>query len=111
MAKKTSAELEREANELLNAAKPKRKSSTKKKVAAAPVLTPEEEAAAQEKARAVYNEQVAVLLQKGRSEGMLTFEELAAFAQKHGMTEEDHSELMRMLEKDNVDLEIGRAHV
>lgn len=104
MAKKTSAELEREANELLNAAKPKRKSSTKKKVAAAPVLTPEEEAAAQEKARAVYNEQVAVLLQKGRSEGMLTFEELAAFAQKHGMTEEDHSELMRMLEKDNVDL-------
>ena len=51
-----------------------------------------------------YESQLDALVQKGRSEGMLTFEELAAFAQKHSMTEEDHSEVMQLLEKENIDL-------
>jgi len=44
------------------------------------------------------------LLEKGRSEGVLTYEELAIFAQKFSLTEDEHGEFMRLLEKENVDL-------
>jgi len=51
-----------------------------------------------------YLEQLDVLVQKGRVEGMLTYEELAAFAQKNAMTEEVYSDVLRILEKENIDL-------
>ncbi|MDQ5890282.1 MAG: polymerase primary sigma factor [Candidatus Dependentiae bacterium] len=51
-----------------------------------------------------YADQFDTLVQKGRVEGMLTYEELAAFAQKHTMTEEEYSDILRILEKENIDL-------
>ncbi len=51
-----------------------------------------------------YLEQLDVLIQKGRIEGMLTYEELAVFAQKNAMTEEVYSDVLRILEKENIDL-------
>lgn len=51
-----------------------------------------------------YLEQLDSLVQKGRIEGMLTYEELAVFAQKNAMTEEVYSDVLRILEKENIDL-------
>ncbi|MEI7580795.1 MAG: sigma-70 factor domain-containing protein, partial [bacterium] len=51
-----------------------------------------------------YVEHLDVLIQKGRIEGMLTYEELTAFAQKFAMTEEVYSDVLRILEKENIDL-------
>ncbi|MCK4517507.1 hypothetical protein KAT92_01930, partial [Candidatus Babeliales bacterium] len=48
--------------------------------------------------------QVALLVQKGGNEGVLTFEEIATFAQKHKLGEEDANELLRLFEKENIDL-------
>ena len=48
--------------------------------------------------------QVAVLVEKGGNDGVLTFEEIAAFAQKHKLGEEDANELLRLFEKENIDL-------
>jgi len=57
-----------------------------------------------EKTHYPHSEQFEALLQKGRVEGMLTYEELTAFAQKFAMTEEEYSDVLRILEKENIDL-------
>jgi len=127
MAKKiiTPKELEAMADELLAQADGKTKAPKKKKEAA-PVSEPvkkvdvaprEDEEELFEPSLAVdfseeegegkqfsCSEQLEVLLQKGRVEGMLTYEELTAFAQKHMMSEEDYSDVLRLLEKENIDL-------
>jgi RNA polymerase primary sigma factor len=48
--------------------------------------------------------QVELLLEKGRADGVLTYEELLAFTVKQKLSEEDSNELLRLLEKENVDL-------
>jgi len=48
--------------------------------------------------------QVETLLERGRSEGVLTYEEVITFAHKHALTEETTTELLTLLEKENVDL-------
>ncbi len=48
--------------------------------------------------------QVELLLEKGKSDGVLTYEELLSFTTKHKISEEDSNELLRLLEKENVDL-------
>jgi RNA polymerase primary sigma factor len=48
--------------------------------------------------------QVAALIEKGGSEGVLTYEELALFRQKYLLAEEDTDELLHILEKENIDL-------
>ena len=48
--------------------------------------------------------QVTVFVDKGLSEGVLTYEEIAAFTKKHDLGEEDINELLRILEKEDVDL-------
>lgn len=48
--------------------------------------------------------QVEVLLDKGRSEGVLTYEEVATFNFKNRLAEEETNELLRTLEKENIDL-------
>ncbi|MFH1643879.1 MAG: RNA polymerase sigma factor RpoD [bacterium] len=50
------------------------------------------------------DKQVEIILDKGRSEGVLTYEEVLAFGQKHNFDEENTSELLGMLEKENIDL-------
>jgi|GEM_PF-913546 len=44
------------------------------------------------------------LLEKGRSEGVITYEELLTFNQKNKLKEEDANELLRLLERENIDL-------
>jgi RNA polymerase primary sigma factor len=48
--------------------------------------------------------QLEMLLEKGRSEGVLTYEEVASFNYKHRIGEEDANELLRILDKENIDL-------
>lgn len=50
------------------------------------------------------DKQVALLIEKGRHEGVLTYEELMSFHQRHKLTEEDANELFRVLERENIDL-------
>lgn len=48
--------------------------------------------------------QVDSLVDRGRSNGVLSFEELAQFGNKHRLSEEDANELFQLLEKENIDL-------
>ncbi|QQR49490.1 RNA polymerase sigma factor RpoD [bacterium] len=48
--------------------------------------------------------QIEVLIEKGSSEGVLTYEELIAFSKKNHLQEEDVNELLRILDKENIDL-------
>ena len=48
--------------------------------------------------------QVDQLIEKGSTEGFLTYEELIVFSQKHSLHEDDISELLRLLDKESVDL-------
>jgi len=48
--------------------------------------------------------QVDTLIEKGKGDGVLTYEEVIIFTRKHRLTEEDANELLRCLEKENVDL-------
>lgn len=48
--------------------------------------------------------QIEHLVEKGTTEGVLTYEELVSFSKKHQLTEEQVNELVRLLEKENVDL-------
>ncbi len=50
------------------------------------------------------DKQVNLLLERGRGEGVLTYEEVLTFAQKHKMNEENTSELLSFFEKENIDL-------
>lgn len=50
------------------------------------------------------DKQVETLLDKGRSEGVLTYEEVAQFNYKSRLAEEESNELLRILEKENIDL-------
>lgn len=90
MAKKTAAELEREATELL------------RKAGKASGTTEEDTSGDRDDEK--FAKHLEALLTRGRAEGMLTFEELAAFGQKYAMTEEEHADVMRLLEKENIDL-------
>ncbi len=48
--------------------------------------------------------EVATLLEKGRSEGVLTYEEIASFIQKNKLSEEGATEFLHVLDKENIDL-------
>lgn len=48
--------------------------------------------------------QVAALIEKGKNEGVLSYEELMAFTGKNKLGEEDTNELLSMFEKENIDL-------
>ena len=48
--------------------------------------------------------QVELLLEKGKSSGVLTYEELFSFVAKNKLTEEDSNELLRIFDKENIDL-------
>ncbi|MCB9493723.1 MAG: RNA polymerase sigma factor RpoD [Epsilonproteobacteria bacterium] len=48
--------------------------------------------------------QIEALLEKGHSEGVLTYEELIIFSQRNKISEEDANELLRLLERENIDL-------
>jgi len=50
------------------------------------------------------DKQVFSLVTKGQRDGVLTYEELVAFTQLHRLSEEDSNELLRILDKENVDL-------
>ncbi len=47
---------------------------------------------------------VGSLLERGRNEGVLTYEELMSFNQRHRLSDEDSNELVRILERENIDL-------
>ncbi|MBM3893166.1 RNA polymerase sigma factor RpoD [Candidatus Dependentiae bacterium] len=47
---------------------------------------------------------VGSLLERGRTEGVLTYEELMSFNQRHRLSDEDSNELVRILERENIDL-------
>lgn len=47
---------------------------------------------------------IELLIEKGKSEGMLTYEEITAFVQRNKLTEEEATELLHTLEKENIDL-------
>lgn len=44
------------------------------------------------------------ILEKGNLEGVLTFEDVAAFTQQHKLAEEETNDLLQLLEKENIDL-------
>lgn len=48
--------------------------------------------------------QIESLIERGHSNGVLTFEELTSFSFKHKLSEEDTNELFQLLEKENIDL-------
>lgn len=48
--------------------------------------------------------QVDLLIDKGSSDGVITYEELAAFTKKHNLREEDINELLLILDNENIDL-------
>lgn len=48
--------------------------------------------------------QLEVMIERGRANGVLTYEELFTFTQKHKLNEEDSNEILRLLEKENIDL-------
>jgi len=78
----------------------KQKTVSKKKSDAKEIRTPEDEA---ELAKAL-EKQTELLLEKGKADGVLTYEELIAFNQKFKLSEEDANELLRLLDKENIDL-------
>ncbi len=48
--------------------------------------------------------QIEHLLERGKNEGVLTYEELLNFTTKNKLSEEDANELFRLMEKENIDL-------
>ncbi len=48
--------------------------------------------------------QVAALIEKGRNEGVLTYEEVLSFNQRHKLGEDDANDLIRIFERENIDL-------
>ncbi len=48
--------------------------------------------------------EVTTLIEKGKTEGVLTFRELVLFNQQHRLSEEEAGELLRMFEKEHIDL-------
>ncbi|NDD53641.1 RNA polymerase sigma factor RpoD [bacterium] len=50
------------------------------------------------------DKQVASLVEKGRNEGVLTYEELMSFNSRNRLSDEDANELIRILERENIDL-------
>lgn len=51
-----------------------------------------------------FEKQVEILIEKGRINGVLTYEEVIQFNQRYKFSEEDSNELLRFLEKENIDL-------
>ena len=66
--------------------------------------TKKAETKAQEVTLKSIEKQVEALIEKGSSEGVLTYAELALFSKKHTLKEEDINELLLMLDKENIDL-------
>ncbi len=48
--------------------------------------------------------EVGSLVEKAKSEGVLTYEEIAVFCNKHKLSDDDTGELLRIIDKENVDL-------
>lgn len=48
--------------------------------------------------------QVEQLLERGRTEGVLTYEEIASFNHKNRLSDDDANDLLRLLDKENIDL-------
>lgn len=47
---------------------------------------------------------IELLIEKGKSEGVLTYEEITSFIQRYKLTEEEATELLQTLEKESIDL-------
>jgi RNA polymerase primary sigma factor len=50
------------------------------------------------------DKQVFTLITKGQRDGVLTYEEMISFTQLHRLSEEDSNELLRILDRENIDL-------
>jgi len=64
---------------------------------------PEEDDDAAQSLKSI-DKQVAALIAKGQSDGVLTYENLIVFTMTHKLKEEDSNELLRILENENIDL-------
>jgi RNA polymerase primary sigma factor len=116
MAKKTAAELEREATELLRRAEQAEKAAEQESDKEddeleddLQVLDDEDSKATPSSAKealtsAPYAAALEALLTKGKSVGMLTYEELSDLSLKFTIPEEEYLEILRLLEKENIDL-------
>ena len=80
-------------------AKADKLSASKKKTAAAKE-TPEEKKAS----RKEIEKSIEVLLEKGRAEGVLTYEDIFATVQRCKMSEEEAEDLLRLFDKENIDM-------
>lgn len=67
------------------------------------LLIPQEEENLTQSLKSI-DKQVSSLIEKGRSDGVITYEELVGFNQRHRLSEEDANELLRLLERENIDL-------
>lgn len=81
------------------------KSMLFKKTSSSKAKSPVEQVNTKEGLRGIgIEKQIEHLVEKGTTEGVLTYEELVGFSKKHQLTEEQVNELVRLLEKENVDL-------
>ncbi len=94
--KKTEATFAKQAKKIRTAAI---KTSKKEAVVAIEKL----EQNAIQKLKAI-DKQVESLIEKGKSGGVLSFEEVIVFARKHKQSEEEVNELLHLFEKENIDL-------
>mgnify|MGYP000129382111 CR=1 FL=1 len=103
---KTRAELEREATEFLKQAAERAKAKKKEVGLSANTgrSDDDDDGDGDEKDEITLEERCAQLIESGRREGMLTFEELAELSQKYEMSEEDYNDFTQQLEKENIDL-------
>ena len=67
------------------------------------LIEAEESGATQVNSLKLLEKQVAALIEKGKNEGVLSYEELLAFTSKNKLGEEDTNELVSMFEKENID--------
>jgi RNA polymerase primary sigma factor len=49
------------------------------------------------------NNQIKLMIEKGRIDGVITYEDLAAFGTKHKLSNEDLNKLVQKMEKENID--------
>ena len=67
------------------------------------LIEAEESGTTQVNSLKLLEKQVSALIEKGKSEGVLSYEELLAFTSKNKLGEEDTNELVSMFEKENID--------
>lgn len=76
-----------------------RKPSLKKRVAKRKLEIPTKKVSRKE-----IDKQLEILLEKGRSEGVLTYEEILRFVQGYKISEDETEDFLRVLDKENIDL-------